>query len=59
MSQKSRDRAIRRANRYLSEGEKRAREFGVAYISPVESGLSFSLFPMILILGAVVWIALP
>ncbi len=55
----SRSRAIRRANRYLNEGERRAREFGVAYISPTESNLSVLAFPLILIMGAVIWIALP
>jgi hypothetical protein len=43
----------------LSEGERRAREFGVAYISPTESNLSVLAFPLILIMGAVIWIALP
>jgi hypothetical protein len=56
---KSRSRAINRANRYLSEGERRAREFGVAYISSAESALSLFAFPLILIMGAVIWIALP
>jgi hypothetical protein len=55
----TRSRAINRANRYLNEGERRAREFGVAYISPVETSLSIFAFPLILTLGAVIWIALP